>query len=83
MLGFKFIVSKYGSYLQILVLEQNLIPKEVVQKYRNSSDNIEDLRLQKEAVQNEGLIAPIGYRNPHWTGCTHSISDGVIPVKDR
>ena len=82
-MGFKFIVSKYGSYLRILVLEQNLIPEEVTQKYKNSSDNIEDLRLQKEAVQNEGLTAPIGYQNPHWTGCTQSISDGIIRVRDR
>jgi len=76
-------VSKYGSYLRILVLEQSLISEEVTQKYRNCSDNIEDLRLQKEAVQNEGLIAPVGYQNPHWTGCTQSISDGIIRVRDR
>jgi len=42
-------VSKYGSYMQILVLEPSLIPEVVTKKYRNSSDNIEDLRLQKEA----------------------------------
>lgn len=81
-LGVKFSVSKYGSYMQILVLEPSLIPEVVTKKYRNSSDSIEDLRLQKEAQQNEGLIAPIGYQNPHWNGYTKTISKGVVCVSE-
>jgi len=79
-LGVKFSVSKYGSYIQILILEQSLIPEKVSNKYKNSCDSIEDLRLQKEALQNEGLVAPIGYQNPHWNGDTKIISNGVIRV---
>jgi len=69
--------------MQILVIEQSLIPEEVTKKYRNSSDSIEDLRLQKEALQNEGLVAPIGYQNPHWTGYTQTTLNSVTQVKER
>jgi len=68
--------------MQILVLEPSLIPEVVTKKYRNSSDSIEDLRLQKEALQNEGLIAPIGYQNPHWNGYTKTISNGIVRVSE-
>lgn len=74
--GVKFILSKYGSYMQILVQEKSYIAETISEQYRSRCDTIEDLRLKNEAMYNEGLDAPIGYKNPYWTGYVKQDFDG-------
>lgn len=66
--GVKFLVPKYGTYIQLTVFELLLIPYEVLNKYHSNIKFIEDKRLKDEAIENCGKVAPVGYVNPYWDG---------------